>query len=73
MLEAYDMACEHEAENYHGKVAAASFREWLVGFLPKRFGVTSGYVISPGSASDEKKPHFEVIIYDALESPFQGI
>ena len=73
MLDAYDRAREqarsHEVETYHGKVAEAKFREWLAGFLPKRFGVTAGYVVSSGLRSVQKTPHFDVIIYDALESP----
>lgn len=73
MLDAYDKAREqarsHEVETYHGKVAEAKCREWLAGFLPKRFGVTSGYIVSPGLGRTEKTPHFDVIIYDALESP----
>ena len=46
MLDAYDRAREqaraHEVETYHGRVAEAACRKWLGGFLPKRYGVTSG-------------------------------
>lgn len=73
MLDAYDRAREqarsHEVETYHGKVAEAACRKWLGGFLPRRYGVTSGYVVSPGLNSDHKTPHFDIIIYDQLESP----
>jgi hypothetical protein len=73
MLDSYDKARDqarsHEVETYHGRVAEAKCREWLAGFLPKRFGVTSGYIVSPGLGSTEKTPHFDVIIYDALEAP----
>ncbi len=73
MLDAYDRAREkaksHEVETFHGKVAEAELRKWLSGFLPKRYGVTSGYIVSPGLKSTEKTPHFDVIIYDQLESP----
>lgn len=73
MLTAFDSAREkasaHEIEVYHGKVAEAQLRQWLSGFLPKRFGVTSGYIVSPGIKDGTKVPHFDVIIYDALESP----
>jgi hypothetical protein len=73
MLDAYDKARDqarsHEVETYHGKVAEAKCRERLAEFLPKRFGVTSGYIVSAGLGSAEKTPHFDVIIYDALESP----
>jgi len=73
MLDAFDRAREkagsHEVETYHGKVAEAEFRKWLSSFLPKKYGVTPGYVVSPGLKVTEKTPHFDVIIYDQLESP----
>jgi hypothetical protein len=73
MLDAYDRAREkaksHEVETFHGKVAEAELRKWLSSFLPKRYGVTSGYIVSLGLKSTEKTPHFDVIIYDQLESP----
>jgi hypothetical protein len=73
MLDAYDRARikakSHEVETFHGKVAEAELRKWLAGFLPRRYGVTSGYIVSPGLKSTEKTPHFDVIIYDQLESP----
>lgn len=73
ILDAFDRAREqariHEVETFHGRVAEASSRKWLSEFLPKRYGVTSGYVVSPGLPSSVKAPHFDVIIYDQLESP----
>lgn len=73
MLDAYDRARakakSREIETYHGKVAEGEFRKWLSDFLPKRYGVTSGYIVSQGQKSTEKTPHFDVIIYDQLESP----
>lgn len=73
MLAAFDSARDkaraHEVETYHGNVAESVFRKWLTGFLPKRYGVTAGYIISQGVKSDQKAPHFDVIIYDALSSP----
>lgn len=73
ILDAYDRAREqarsHEVETFHGRVAEASIRKWLSEFLPKRYGVTSGYIVSPGLSSSTKAPHFDVIIYDHLESP----
>jgi hypothetical protein len=45
MLSAYDRARNHArtqtVQTHHGNVAEAAFRDWLVTFLPKRFGVTS--------------------------------
>lgn len=73
MLDAYDRAREkakaHKVETFHGKVAEAALRKWLSSFLPKRYGVTSGYIVSPGLKSTHKAPHFDVIVYDQLESP----
>jgi hypothetical protein len=73
ILDSYDVAREqaraHEVQTFHGKVAEGACRDWLTAFLPRRYGVTSGYVVSPGLSSAEKIPHFDVIIYDQLESP----
>lgn len=77
ILDAYDKAREHakahETETYHGRVAEGAIRKWLGGFLPKRYGVTSGYIISSGIASDVKAPHFDVIVYDQIEAPILWI
>lgn len=59
----------HEVEVYHGHVAQSEIRRWLTEFLPKKYGVTSGYVISTGLSIDDDNPHFDVIIYDQLNSP----
>lgn len=73
ILDEYDRARTqargHEVEAYHGRAGEAAVREWLSTFLPKRYGVTSGYIISAGLDSGEKMPHYDVIIYDQLESP----
>jgi hypothetical protein len=73
MLDAFDRAREqsriHEVETYHGIAAESEFRKWLESFLPARYGVTAGYVISPGIKGNAKAPHYDVIIYDKLESP----
>jgi hypothetical protein len=52
-----------------GKIAEAAFREWLTRFLPRKFAVTSGYVISQGIHTDDKLLRYDVIIYDAINSP----
>ena len=73
MLDTFDAgkrkAKGHEVQTYHGLVAEAVFRDWLSEFLPKRFGITSGYVVSQGQRGDAKFPHFDVIIYDQLDAP----
>jgi hypothetical protein len=77
MLNAFDNArgksAAHEVETYHGRIAEAEVRKWLSSFLPKKFGVTSGYVVSPGLKNTDKSPHFDVIVYEQLESPILWI
>jgi hypothetical protein len=73
LLDEYDRARmhsrAHEVETYHGNVAEASVRSWLDRFLPKRYGVTPGYVIAQRLGEPAKLPHYDVIIYDQLEAP----
>jgi Domain of unknown function (DUF6602) len=73
LLDAFDRGRQyargHEVETYHGSVAEAHFRNWLSEFLPKKFGVTAGYIISQGAPTNVKTPAFDVVIYDQLESP----
>jgi hypothetical protein len=74
MLDAFDRARTKakvkKVETLHGNVAEAELRKWLSSFLPKRYGVTSGYIVSPQvSDKPHKLPHFDVIIYDQMESP----
>lgn len=74
MLYQYDLAKvyaeSHIVKVTHGNVAEATFRRWLANFLPKKYGVTSGYIVSQHSDSiGLKHPHYDVIIYDQLNSP----
>lgn len=74
ILNEYDEARERtksrKIQVEHGNVAEAKIRSWLSEFLPKKFGVTSGFVVSQNLAFGEAKlSHFDVIIYDALNSP----
>jgi Domain of unknown function (DUF6602) len=73
MLDAFESArtkaISQKVTAAHGRTAEAEFRKWLENFLPKKYGVTSGYVVSQGRQSTDKNPHFDVIIYDCLESP----
>lgn len=77
MLDSFDKAREHsrihKVQTYHGNVAEAEFRKWLSKFLPKKYAVTSGYIISQGVSDSEKLPHFDVIIYEHLEAPILWI
>jgi hypothetical protein len=73
MLAAYDRALAHAktqtVQVHHGNVGEAAVRDWLASFLPKRFGVTPGYVRSQGVPESHQTAHFDVIIYDQLEAP----
>jgi hypothetical protein len=58
-----------------GPVAEAEFRQWLRQFLPKKYSVTSGYIISQRDAFTSRNKlknkllEYDVIIYDELNSP----
>ncbi len=74
MLYQYELAKKysksHIVQTSHGNVAEAVFRKWLESFLPKKYGVSSGYIVSQNERFRGKKlPHYDVIIYDKLNSP----
>jgi len=53
----------------HGHGVEAFLRKWLAEFLPKKYGVTSGYII-PNIYNDSGKIyHYDIIIYNQLDSP----
>jgi hypothetical protein len=66
---AHQRASSHMVKVFHGRVAEAAVREWLCEFLPQRYGVTAGYIVSQGVSDKVPLRHFDVIIYDRLESP----
>lgn len=72
MLHIYDdakrAAVDHPVQVHHGVAAEQAVREWLAGFLPRRFGVTAGSIRGQ-LKRHEKNRHFDIIIYDQLESP----
>ncbi|MGX9726525.1 MAG: DUF6602 domain-containing protein [Candidatus Electronema sp. VV] len=54
----------------HGNTAEFLARRWLQSFLPKRFGVCKGYIITPCVYIKERElEEWDIIIYDAIESP----
>lgn len=57
----------------HGIAGEAALRKWLSGYLPEKYGVTSGYIIPDVMAIEYKLYHFDVIIYDAANSPILWI
>lgn len=73
LLSAYDAAKvrrkSHKVPVYHGEIAESKFGRWLGTFLPKRYGVTAGYIVSQGDTGLKSLQKFDVIVYDILESP----
>jgi hypothetical protein len=73
MLSQYDQAFTHSKEQvvstYHGVVGEAAVRDWLGTFLPKRYGVTAGFIRSQDLPTPHQTAHFDVIIYDQIEAP----
>lgn len=53
----------------HGVAVEAYIRNWLAEYLPKKYSVTSGYVIPDVFDFDYKLYHYDVIIYNKIESP----
>lgn len=53
----------------HGQGVEAFLRKWLSEFLPKKYGVTSGYIIPNLYDDGLKLFHYDVIIYNQLDSP----
>jgi hypothetical protein len=54
----------------HGVGVEAYLRKWLAEFLPKKYSVTSGYII-PTLYNDAGVTlyHYDIIIYNVLEAP----
>jgi hypothetical protein len=73
LLNLYDAAklraSDDPVATEHGVDAEAMFRNFLVNFLPKRYGVTKGYIITPSLEYDGPLEEWDIIVYDALESP----
>lgn len=53
----------------HGNIGEAAIRNWLSEFLPKRFGVCKGYIITTNLNYQSNLEEWDIIIYDALEAP----
>lgn len=74
ILQKVDAAKQRNAsrpvQTEYGALAEAAIRQWLTDFLPRKYGVTSGYIIpdlieTPGY----KLYHHDVIIFDTLNAP----
>jgi hypothetical protein len=73
LLAEYDIAIRQAKDDpvkvEHGNVGEAAFRAFLQEFLPKKFGVTKGYIITPELDYAGTLEEWDIIIYDALEAP----
>ncbi len=56
-------ASDDTVKTEHGNVGEAAFRIWLEGFLPKRYGVTKGYIITRSLEYDGGLEEWDVLIY----------
>lgn len=73
LLNGYDEAKRQTADDAvkteHGVAAEALLRKWLESFLPRRFGVCKGYIITTNLEYEGKLEEWDVLLYDAIESP----
>lgn len=53
----------------HGNGVEAYLRKWFAEFLPKKYGVTSGYIIPDLYDDNIKLYHYDIIIFNQLDSP----
>lgn len=73
LLTEYDTAVKQAKDDpvktEHGVFCEAHFRSFLEQFLPKKYGITKGYIITPDLDYAGPMEEWDIIIYDAMESP----
>lgn len=73
ILSEFDIAKERNrnrpVQTSHGDALEAVIRDWMGTFLPKKYAVTQGYIIPNIYDDSDKIYHFDIIIYNQLESP----
>lgn len=73
LLQEYDAAVAQAADDpvktEHGVSCEAHFRSFLEQFLPRKYGVTKGYIITPDLDYAGPLEEWDIIIYDAMEAP----
>lgn len=73
LLREYDTAVEQADDDpvktEHGVSCEAHFRAFLAQFLPRKYGVTKGYIVTPSLDYAGPLEEWDIIIYDAMESP----
>ncbi len=67
--QAKELNSNRPVKTSHGVAAEAFIRAWLSEFLPKKFAVTSGYVIPNLYDYENKLYHYDIIVYNQLEAP----
>lgn len=65
----HEITANRPVRTAHGVGVEAYIRKWLSEFLPKKWAVTSGYVIPTLYKDNITLYHYDIIIYDALNSP----
>ena len=68
-----EMTKNRPVKTEHGNTGEAAFRKWLINYLPEKYGVTSGYIIPNLRAIEYSLNHFDVIVYDKINSPILWI
>jgi hypothetical protein len=66
---AKELSTSRPVKTEHGIAGEAGIRRWLSAFLPGKYGVTSGYIIPDIIAQSYALRHYDVIIYDKINSP----
>ena len=73
LLDAFDQAksnmTDDPVKTDHGVQAEMIFRDWINSFLPKRFAATKGYIITRRMDYEGPLEEWDILIYDAIESP----
>lgn len=73
LLQEYDaavlQAADDPVQTEHGVSCEAHFRTFLQQFLPRKYGATKGYIITPDLNYAGSLEEWDIIIYDAMESP----
>lgn len=77
ILNEYDRAraknTNRPIQTSHGNAGEAAIRNWLSKYLPKKYGVTSGFIIPDIITNSYKLYHYDIIIFDSLNSPILWI
>ncbi len=73
ILNSYDAAKQQLADDpvkvEHGNVAEDIFRKYLASFLPRKYGVAKGHIITRSLTYEGPLEEWDILIYDALEAP----